>query len=324
VKALAGPPSDWLPAASGVAPRVDHALRGLLGASLFMVVVLTALTLYILIRYRRGSGASRRPLRIATWKIEATWIGGTLAVFLCFFFEGAGVYAEMERIPPGLREISVTGRQWMWDVRYPSGRREFNAIHVRLGTPVRIVLSSEDVIHSFYVPAFRIKQDVVPGKIVSTWFDPTRAGTYTLFCAQYCGTAHAQMLGQVVVLDDSDYAAWAHGGSHPGEGAAPAARGQAVYRRLGCAACHEGPGATPAPSLRGLYGGIAVMADGRRLQADEQYLHDAVLDGPHFRVAGYPPTMPTFAGILAPADTVDLVAYLESLGRTPPSAPARP
>jgi cytochrome c oxidase subunit 2 len=299
-------------------------MRLLLGASVLMVVVLTVLTLVILIRYRRGSRASRRPVGIATWKVEATWIAGTLAVFLLFFFEGAGVYAGMERIPPGLPEISVTGRQWMWDVRYPDGRREFNVLHLRRDTPVRIVLSSEDVIHSFFVPAFRIKQDLVPGRIVSTWFNPTRVGSYTLFCAQYCGTAHAQMLGQVIVLDASDYAAWAQGGSRARAAGAPAARGQAVYRRLGCAVCHEGRNAAPAPPLRGLYGGVAVMADGRRLQADEQYLRDAVLDGPHFRVADYPPVMPTFAGILAPGDTVDLVAYLQSLGGSPPAAPAPP
>lgn len=198
----------WLPSASGVAPHVDRIMGRLLGAALVMCVGLTVITLIILVRYRRGTKVNRAPLRVPTWKIELAWSLGTLAIFLWFFVQGVSVYSEMERVPAGLPEISVTGRQWMWDVRYADGRREFNVLHVRLNTPVRIVLSSEDVIHSFFVPALRVKQDLVPGRIVSTWFKPTRLGTYPLYCAQYCGTAHAQMLGQVVVLDDAAYAAW--------------------------------------------------------------------------------------------------------------------
>jgi len=225
----------------------------------------------------------------------------------------------MERVPPGLPEIYVTGRQWMWDVRYPDGRREFNMIHVQRGTPVRIVLSSEDVIHSFFVPAFRVKQDAVPGKVVNTWFNPTRSGTYTLFCAQYCGTAHAEMIGQVVVLEPDDYASWVKQAAALPPAASPAGRGQALYRRLGCAACHEGSAVTSAPPLRGLYGGSALMADGRSLHVDEQYLHDALVAGPRFRVAGYPPSMPTFDGILSTSDIADLTAYLKTLETRPSS-----
>lgn len=322
--AVLGMPAGGLPEASGIAPEVDHVLGWLFGASAFMVVVLGALTLTILVRYRRGSRADRRPLAVSAWRIESYCIGGTVVVFLFFFFEGAGVYARIERIPPGLPAINVTGRQWMWDVRYPDGRREFNRIHVQRGVPVRIVLSSEDVIHSFFVPAFRIKQDAVPGRVTNTWFDPTRSGTYRLFCAQFCGTAHAEMGGLVVVLEPSDYADWVRQGGRPPPGSTPAGRGAALYRRLGCAACHEGAAVAPAPSLRGLYGGTAVMADGRRLRVDEPYLHDALVAGPKFRVAGYPPSMPTFDGILSTADLTDLIAYLETLGSPPPAAPPSP
>jgi len=307
--------SGWLPAASGVAPRVDRLLVELLAAGLGMALILTVLTVCILVRYRRGSAASRAPLRIATWKIEAIWIAGTLAVFLFFFVEGVRVYAFMERIPPGLPEISVIGRQWMWDVRYADGRREFNEIHVRLNTPVRVVLSSEDVIHSFFVPAFRIKQDLVPGRIVSTWFNPTRVGSYTLFCAQYCGTAHAQMIGKVVVLDPAEYAAWARGGPAGRAGGTPEARGRAVYRKFGCAECHEDPSGRRAPPLTGLYQGTATMEDGRRVEADEEYLLDAILLAPKYRVAGFSPTMPTYDGIISPSEIADLLAYVKSLGK---------
>jgi cytochrome c oxidase subunit 2 len=308
----------WLPAASSMAPRVDRVLRGLLVAGVAVVVVLTVLTLFILVRYRRGSAANRAPSGIATWKVEAFWITGTVIVFLYFFFEGAGVYVDMERIPPGLPEITVVGRQWMWDVRYADGRREFNTLHVRLNTPVRVVLSSEDVIHSFFVPAFRVKQDVVPGRIVSTWFNPTRTGTYTLFCAQYCGTAHALMIGSVVVLSPGDYAAWARGAPPPAGGTAEA-RGHAVYRRFGCAECHEDPQGRRAPPLGGLYGSMVTLADGERVRADDQYLRDAILLSPRYRVSGYALTMPHYDGIIGTSDTLDLIAYLRSFA-TPPLA----
>jgi cytochrome c oxidase subunit 2 len=315
---------SWLPAASGIAPRVDAIIRGLLVAGTAMVVLLTVLTLVILVRYRRGSAASRRPVGIATWKIEAAWITGTLIVFLFFFFQGAGVYADQERIPPGLPEITVTGRQWMWDVRYADGRREFNTVHVRQGSAVRVVLSSEDVIHSFFVPAFRLKQDAVPGRIVSTWFNPTRAGRYPIFCAQYCGTAHAQMIGTMVVLPPADYAAWAQGGPRGVLGGTPESRGLAVYRRFGCAECHEDPLARRGPRLPGLYGSVVALADGERVRADEQYLHDAVLLAPKYRLPGYALSMPTFEGIISPAEALDLIAYLKSLAPLPPKLASPP
>jgi cytochrome c oxidase subunit 2 len=309
----------WLPVASSMAPRVDRVLRGLLAAGIAVAVVLTVLTFIILVRYRRGSAASRAPSGIATWKIEASWIIATVTIFLFFFFEGAGVYADMERIPPGLPEITVVGRQWMWDVRYADGRREFNMLHVRQNTPVRVVLSSEDVIHSFFVPAFRVKQDAVPGKIVSTWFNPTRTGTYALFCAQYCGTAHAQMIGAVVVLSPGDYAAWVRG-SPPPEGGTAQARGRAAYRRFGCAECHEDPQGRRAPPLSGLYGSLVTLDDGERVRADEQYLRDAILLSPRNRVSGFALTMPNYDGIIGPSDALDLIAYLKSLASAPRAA----
>lgn len=321
--AFIGQAGGLLPDASNFAPRVDHVMRGLLFSSVAMVLLLTALTLFILVRYRSGTAADRSPVRTATWKIETAWIVFTTAVFLVFFAQGAAIYLDMRRVPGGLEEITVVGRQWMWDVRYSDGRREFNALHVRLNTPVRLVLSSEDVIHSFFVPAFRLKQDLVPGKVVDTWFKPTRAGTYSLFCAQYCGTAHAQMIGEVVVLAPEEFAAWAGGtgayaGSASGE-VTSAARGRAAYGRYGCASCHDGAHAR-GPSLAGLYGSPVKLGDGRFVSADEQYLHDAILFAPRTVVAGYPPAMPTYSGVIAESEVLDLIAYIKSLQRAP--APA--
>jgi cytochrome c oxidase subunit 2 len=204
----------------------------------------------------------------------------------------------------------------MWDMRYADGRREFNELHLRTGTPVRLVLSSEDVIHSFFVPAFRMKQDVVPGKVVSFWVNPTRPGTYTIFCAQYCGTAHAEMIGKIVVLAGAEYDAWKRGA--PGSGAATAAlgpigRGREAYAKFGCARCHDSPSGSLGPSLAGLYGSPVHLKGGGVLQADEQYLHDSILLSPKYAVAGYPPSMPTYAGLISESDALDLVSYIESL-----------
>jgi len=315
--------AGWLPEASSFAPRVDRVFDGLLAASAGMALFLTVLTLVILVRYRRGSAASRKAVRIATWKIETAWIVATTAVFLFFFVQGTSVYLEMRRIPAGIEAINVVGRQWMWDVRYPGGRREFNRLHVRLNTPVRLLLSSEDVIHSFFVPAFRLKQDLVPGKVVEAWFDPTRAGTYMLYCAQYCGTAHAEMTGTVVVLAPDQFAAWEggrDGGAESGSpGLAGAARGSAIFQKYGCAQCHGDAAGSRAPRLAGVYRGPVRLADGRFVLADDQFLHDAILRAPKCAVAGYAMTMPTYDGVIPEGDVLDLISYIKALTPAPAS-----
>jgi len=313
--------TGWLPDASTFAPRVNSVFEGLLVASVGMLVLLGSLTAAILIRYRRGSSANRATVRTATWKIEAAWTAGTTAVFLFFFWRGAAIYLDMRRIPMGGDEIDVIGRQWMWDVRYDDGRREFNELHVRVNQPVRLVLSSEDVIHSFFVPAFRLKQDLVPGKIVSAWFNPTKAGVYTLFCAQYCGTAHAEMTGRVVVLEPDQYSAW-KAGNATGEGAGltSAGRGRALYVKYGCAVCHDDPSGSRAPALAGTYGNLVRLIDGRFVRADEQFLHDAILLAPKYVVAGYVLRMPTYDGLVTETNVVDLVSYVKSLRNPPPSS----
>lgn len=311
----------WLPSASSFAPRVDSVFKGLLVASLGVAGILTVVTAVFLIRYRRGSAAKRPPVRTATWKIETAWTVATTAVFLYFFAKGAAIYLDMRRDPAGAEEISVVGRQWMWDVRYPDGRREFNELHACLNRPVRLVLSSEDVIHSFFVPAFRLKQDLVPGKIVIAWFNPTRAGTYRLFCAQYCGTAHAQMTGQVVVLAPDQYAAWQGGSGRAGRtGPTSIARGRAIYAKYGCAECHDHPSGTRAPALAGVYQSLVREDDGRFVLADELYLHDAILHAPQNAAAGYALRMPTYQGLIAEPEVVDLVAYIKSLAGERPAA----
>jgi cytochrome c oxidase subunit 2 len=313
--------SEQLPAASNFAPRVDAVFGGLLIAGGVMVTLLTALTLTFLIRYRRGAVANRAAVRVATWKIETAWTVATTLVFVGFFFWGASVYLDMKRIPVAAdaTAINVVGRQWMWDIRYPDGRREFNVMHVCVNRPVRLLLSAEDVIHSFFVPAFRLKQDLVPGKVVSAWFEPTRTGTYALFCAQYCGTEHAAMLGRIIVLSAPDYAAWvAEGG--PGVTVAGAktnpplpGSGRRLFVQYGCSICHDPDAAIHGPSLVGLYGQQVRLSDGTFVRADDQYLRDSILYSTQQVVAGYPPVMPSYHGVIGEPDVLELIGYLKSL-----------
>jgi cytochrome c oxidase subunit 2 len=315
---------ERLPAASSFAPRVDRVFAGLLIASTVMVVVLTVLTLTFLIRYRRRATVNRAAVQIATWKIETAWTAGTTLVFLAFFYWGASIYLDMKRVPVATNadEINVVGRQWMWDIRHPNGRREFNELHVCVNQPVRLLLSAEDVIHSFFVPAFRLKQDLVPGKVVSAWFEPTLPGTYPLFCAQYCGTAHSAMLGKIIVLSPGAYAAWlASDGNDAlaGDGKrvpASGSIGRRLFKQYGCNACHDRDAAIHAPSLIGIYGQKVRLSDGTFVRADDQYLRDSILHSSQQVVAGYEPIMPSYASVIAEPDVLELIVYLKSLTAT--------
>lgn len=312
--------SDWSPeSASTLAPRVDHIFWVLLAVSVFLVVGLAIANLYFLVRYRRGSPAPRPPLRISPDTVETTWIAATTVVFVSFFFLGARVYLDEERAPLGAMAIHVVARQWMWDVRHENGHREFNELHVPLGQDVRLIMTSEDVIHSFFVPAFRLKQDVVPGKEVSMWFRPTRAGTYHLFCAEYCGTKHAGMTGEVVVMPPNAYASWLATGNPPME---VASRGRELFTRYNCSGCHDQPAAVHAPPLERVYGSLVPLSDGRSIRADEAYLRDSILLPTKDVVAGYAPIMPSFQGVMPENDLLDLIAYLKSLPALAAHAPA--
>jgi len=303
--------------ASSAAAGVDRLAFTLFVVGALLVLILGFLNLAFVIRYRRGSAAPRPPLQIASWKIETAWIAATTVVFLGIFCWGAWLYVAMERPPAGALEIHVTARQWMWDIRQPNGRREFNTLHVPLGTPVRLILTSEDVIHSFFVPAFRLKQDVVPGKEVSLGFRAVRAGLFTLFCSEFCGSKHAEMTGQVVVDTPEGYAAWLSAGGEPNRAVA---NGERLYLRYGCSGCHTEGASVHAPILAGLYGRQIPVAGGGFALVDERFLRDCILMPGKNPPAGYPLAMPSFKGVIAEGDLIDLVAYLKGLG-SPPGPP---
>lgn len=292
-------------AASTIAPRVDALYRFLVWVSVFFALLICVLILYFGVRFRRGSPAPRENPPQSIW-LEVTWSVIPLVVTMVMFGGGAAVYHEMRQIPVDVPAVTVVGKQWMWKLQHPEGRAEINELHVPVGVDMRLRMISEDVIHSFYIPAFRVKQDVLPGYYTEMWFQATKPGRYHLFCAEYCGTEHAQMRGTVVVLPPDEFAEWLAGE----RGEPPDVAGRRLFERHRCGTCHKPEGGGTAPSLIGLYGRQVVLQDGRTATADEQYLRDSILDPQRQIVAGYQPLMPLFD--LNESDVLRLIAYLKA------------
>jgi cytochrome c oxidase subunit 2 len=241
--------------------------------------------------------------------LEIGWTLVPLALVMVMFVWGADIFVEMRTMPADALEVDVVAKQWMWKLQHEEGRPELNALHVPLGQPVRLRMISEDVIHSFYVPAFRVKQDVLPGYYTEMWFEPTRVGAYHLFCAEYCGTEHSLMRGTVTVMEPDAYAQWIAAESRT----TPAAAGKALFEQFRCASCHKGAGAGAGPPLHGVYGSRVPLKDGRAVVADEQYLRDSILNPAKDVVAGYEPVMPAFRTLLTEGEVLQLIAYLKTL-----------
>ncbi len=300
------------PAAATRAAATDHIFFGLLAVSTAVIALVLTLVVVFCVRYRKGSKASRAEMpEVMSREFEIGWTAATLFLFLFIFWFAGSAQLGGLKPPRGAIEVHVVAKQWMWKTQYPSGVREINALHAPAGRPVRLILTSQDVIHSFYVPAFRMKQDVLPGRYVETWFQATRPGVYPLYCAEYCGTDHSQMLGQVVVMTPAAYGRWIAAQPQPDD---LAGAGAVLFTRLGCAACHDprAPGRV-APSLDGVFGSRVQLADGRVAVADESYLRDSIVLPDKDVVAGYRPIMPSFARSTDEEQLVALVAYLKSL-----------
>jgi cytochrome c oxidase subunit 2 len=219
----------------------------------------------------------------------------------------------MQRPPADAMQINVVARQWMWKFQHPSGRREIDELHLPVGRPIRMKMISEDVIHSFYVPAFRTKQDVLPGRFTSAWFEATKPGIYHLFCAEYCGTQHSKMVGKVHVMSPTEYEQWLSGKTGD---ATPEVAGAALFEQHRCGSCH-GPANSPTqmrgPTLEGIYGRMIPLADGSTAVADDNYIRESIVRPGSRLVAGYQNLMPTFEGQLTEEELNDLVAYIKSL-----------
>jgi cytochrome c oxidase subunit 2 len=297
--------------ASFQAARTDliyFALLGLGGAVLLLVL---GLVITFAIRFRRGSKADRRELgAVVSREFEIGWTATTLFIFLFLFWWAGSAQLSALVAPQNAIEVHVVAKQWMWKTQHANGAREINELHAPLGVPVRLVMTSQDVIHSFFVPAFRMKEDVVPGRYTETWFQATKLGVFRLLCAEYCGTDHSRMIGRIVIMTPEDYARWL--GAQP-QGDDLAHEGEALFVSHGCTGCHAPSSAVHAPNLAGLYGRTVPLADGRTVVADEAYLRDSILQPRRDIAAGYEPIMPSFSGILSDDEIQSLVAYIRSL-----------
>jgi cytochrome c oxidase subunit 2 len=281
---------------------------GVCGLILSMVI---GMMLTFCVRYRAGSTVSRADRVKKTWHWEIGWTTATFVMFLVLFVWGASVYIWLFKSPPGDIEIYVVAKQWMWKLQHPGGQREIDALHIPVDKTIRLVMASQDVIHSFFVPAFRIKHDVVPGTYETIWFKAEKTGTYKLECTQYCGTQHATMNGEVVVMTPPEYARWL---TEQGVNQSLAQQGEALFRQHGCSGCHGANSTVHAPDLVGLYGSLVHLQDGSTVRADERYIRDSILIPKSQIVVGYPPIMPDFSGQLSEEELFKPVAYIQSLG----------
>ena len=259
--------------------------------------------------------------------VEVTWTTIPIFIAMGFFAWGAEIYFYEEVPPRDALEINVIGKQWMWKAQHQEGNREINELHVPVGRPVKLTLASEDVIHSFFVPAFRVKQDVVPGKYTGEWFKPTRTGEYHLFCSQYCGTDHSRMIGRVVVMEPAEYERWLNTGEST---QSITLAGERLFRERGCSGCHSVNSKFHAPLLEGFYGKSAPLETGELVAVNERYVRDSILLPGKEIAKGYQNIMPSYAGQLSEEEIMQLIAYLKSIGNqnpeeagaTPPSRPA--
>ena len=298
--------------ASAAAARVDFLYLALTGFSVVILAIVFLPMLYFILKYRRGKNVNRSPAHLPTMKMEVTWTTVLFFIGCGIFAWGAQLYFDNQSLPRDAMEINVIGKQWMWRIQHANGHRELNQLHVPVGQNVKLTMASEDVIHSFYLPAFRIKQDVVPGRYSSEWFRATKPGVYHIFCAEYCGASHSKMIGQIFVMPPAEFQQWLTTGA-PQE--TLAASGEKLFRELGCSGCHMGSTIVHAPRLEGLYGRHVPLQNGQFVSADDKYIRDSILLPLTQITAGYSPVMPTYQGRVTEEELFELVAYIKSLGQ---------
>jgi len=296
--------------ASSIAGEVDALFFTLVAITLLFSVGIAIALLYFAVRYRRRSEDDRPGEIHGSLALELVWSIIPLAIVVVIFAWGARLFFHINRPPDDAMTVSVVGKRWMWKLQHPTGQREINELHVPAGRAVRLVLTSEDTIHSFFVPAFRIKKDAVPGRYTVAWFRATRPGTYHLFCAEYCGTEHSKMIGWVVVMEPEQYAVWLAGGPAP---ESPEKLGEKLFVELDCITCHRADSAGRGPVLQGLFGRGVRLASGETVTADEGYIRESIVTPAAKVVAGYQPVMPTYLGQASEEQLIALIAYIESL-----------
>jgi len=306
--------------ASTMAGQVDGLFFFLLGVTLFFSLLIASLIVIFMVRFRRRPGVWPNETSEPTESLEGSffletfWSVVPFGITMVAFFWGASIYASLSLPPDDALQVNVVGKQWMWKFQHLEGRQEIDELHVPTGRSIRLHMTSEDVIHSFFVPAFRTKMDAVPGRYTTMWFEATKPGEYPLYCAEYCGTLHSGMIGRVVALEPTEFAAWLAGTGSGGGALSVAAAGERIYQAQGCPTCHEPHGdSARGPSLAGLAGTSVALTGGGSVTADDAYLRESIVTPQAKLVAGYPPIMPTYQGLVSEEELMQLIAYIKSL-----------
>jgi len=295
--------------ASTIAPYMDSLYLFLLAITVVGLVLVGAIVFTFSMRYRKSVHPVATQIEGSTL-LEATWTIIPLAIFLVCFVWGALLYFRIYNPPVNAMNIYIVGKQWMWKAEHPGGQHEINALHVPIGQPVQLTMISQDVFHSFSIPDFRIKREVIPGRYSTVWFEATTPGTYHLFCTQYCGTNHSAMIGEITALSPEDYRKWTEEST---SGMSLAQNGERLFASMGCNACHSGNAAARGPALAGVYGSKLQLTNGSEVLVNDAYLRDAILNPSQHVTAGYAPIMPTYQGQISEDGLIDLVEYLKAL-----------
>ena len=298
--------------ASNLAPAVDNLYFFITAVTAFFAVLVVILVIVFAIRYRDKTGEKVGAPITGSIPLELGWSIIPFFISMAIFAWATIVFFHLVRAPEQTLEIYSTGKRWMWRFQHIDGKSEINQLHVPIGRPIKVIFTSEDVLHSLYVPAFRVKADAVPGRYSAIWFTPTKTGQYHLFCAEYCGTKHSGMIGNVVVMEPNDYQAWLSGST----GMPMAAQGEQLFQQLGCVGCHLGDGSGRGPALAGKYGQPQPLANGTSVVVDDTYIRESILTPQMKLAAGYGPVMPTFQGLVNEEGVMSLIEYIKSLPAT--------
>ena len=306
--------------ASVQAGQVDAVFFFMVAVTSFFSLLIAALVVIFAVKYRRRHDEEIGHAIHGSLALEMLWTVIPFGIAMVMFGWGAKVFFDIYRPPAGAMEIFVVGKQWMWKVQHMDGQREINELHVPVGRNVKLIMGSEDVIHSFYIPAFRVKADVIPGRYNTLSFQATKAGTYHLFCAEYCGTKHSGMIGSVVAMEPADFQAWLSGGAAADT---PVTAGQKLFNDLACSTCHRTDTQGRGPMLTNLYGRPVELQSGATVVADEAYIRESIVNPQAKVTAGFQPIMPTFQGLVTEEQLLQLIAYVRSLAQqgtgTPPA-----
>jgi cytochrome c oxidase subunit 2 len=299
-----------------LAEEVDGVFLFIFLVGLFFFIITQGALIYFAIRYRRGKGEEEAatPYITGNRTLEIVWVVVPSLLLLAIFIYGYLVFRDIRTPPPGAAEINVTAKQWLFVFKYPDGRQTVNEVRSPVGKPVRFLMTSADVIHGFYLPEFRVKQDILPGRYTDLWVQPVKTGRYNIYCTQYCGTGHSTMRAVMIVMNEQEYREWAAGKEETGGNEPLWEKGREQAEKSGCMACHSTDGSAKiGPTWKGLFGSTVTFTDGASVKADEQYLKDYILTPNIKIIKGYQPVMPSYKGMLKDDEITEIIAYIKTL-----------